>query len=91
MSKKRFILPFVILEGWGGDGSDTGGGSGGTSPDITGCTYNEWLEMYADDYDLDDDTDFDDYKTWWFENGLSEELWNELNPGVPLTEAVFFD
>lgn len=83
MSKKRFIAP-IVLTGWsGGGGSDTGDGSGGGSIDITACDYTEWLEVYGDDYDLDDDIDFDDYRTWWLENGLSEDAWNEFND-VPL-------
>lgn len=82
MAKKSFKLPMLILTGWGGDGSDTGLGSGGTSDDITACTYEEWKEMYWGDYDLDgEEGTFNDYKTWWFENELSEDLWYELNPG----------
>lgn len=87
MAKKQFLLPSIILtSGWGGDGSDTGQGSGGTTgnDDIMVCFYNEWEEMYGGDYDLDGDIDFDDYRTWWNENGLSAEAWNEYNPGVPL-------
>ena len=87
MAKKSFKMPMLILTGWGGDGSDTGLGSGGTSDDITGCSYAEWQEMYSDDYDLDEVAGtFDDYRTWWVENGLSVELWETLNPGVPLVE-----
>ena len=84
MAKRRFVAPTVILAGWGGEGSDTGGGSGGTSDDITAVDFSEWLEMYGDDYDLDDDIDFDDYRTWWIDSELSESAWNELNPGQPL-------
>ena len=84
MAKKYFMAPKVLLTaGWGGDGSDTGGGSGGTSDDTTYCTFEEWLEMYPDDYDLDDDIDFDDYSTWWADNELDLGKWRELNPGKP--------
>lgn len=87
MAKKSFKMPMLILSGWGGEGSDTGLGSGGTSDDITGCSYTEWKEMYWGDYDLDEvEGTFDDYRTWWVDNGLSEELWETLNPGVPLVE-----
>ncbi len=87
MAKKEFVNPFILLSGWGGDGTDTGAGSGGTpgNDDITICTYNEWYEMYGDDYDLDDDIDFDDYGQWWADNGLSLDAWEELNPDVPFT------
>lgn len=86
MSKIKFSAPFVLLSGWGGDGSDTGHGSGGTtgSGDIMACDFTEWQEMYSGDYDLDDDIDFDDYRTWWQDNGLSEDAWAEYNPGEPL-------
>ena len=47
------------------------------------CDFDEWLEMYGDDYDLDEDIDFEDYRTWWQENGLSAEAWEEIN-GQPL-------
>ncbi len=85
MAKKLFKLPTVLLAaGWGGDGDETGGGSAGTSDDITACDYSEWLEMYGDDYDLDDDIDFDDYRTWWIDNNLSEDTWDVINPDTPL-------
>ena len=81
----KFVFPSVILSGWGGEGSDTGHGSGGTTggDDTMVCNFDEWLEMYGDDYDLDEDIDFDDYRTWWQENGLSAEAWEEIN-GQPL-------
>ena len=81
---KIFIKPVIMKSSWGGEGSEIGGGSAGTSTDITAVTFAEWQEMYAEDYDLDDDIDFDDYRTWWSENELSVDLWNEFNPGVPL-------
>ena len=89
MAKKSFKMPMLILTGWGGDGSDTGLGSGGTSDDITACTFDEWLEMYGDDYSGPDDSGtadgkigFDDYHYWWFYiAGLSQEAWDEYNSG----------
>jgi len=84
---KNFIKPIILRSGsdWGGDGSDIGGGSGGSSPDITVVSFDEWVEMYGgEDYDLDGDTDdFDDYMQWWYDNDLGEDAWNEINPGVP--------
>lgn len=83
---KKFVFPSVILTGWGGEGSDTGHGSGGTTggDDTMVCDFDEWLEMYGDDYDLDEDIDFDDYRTWWQKNGLSADAWAEYNPDEPL-------
>lgn len=84
MAKNKFVLPSIILtSGWGGEGDDTGHGSGGTTGggDIMICDFDEWLEMYGDDYDGDDDIDRDDYQYWWFNiAGLSQEDWDELNP-----------
>lgn len=77
----KFVFPSVILTGWGGEGSDTGHGSGGTtgSGDIMACTFDEWLEMYGDDYNGDGDIDREDYRKWWLDNELDEDLWNEYN------------
>lgn len=90
---KQFVLPMVILTGWGGEGSDTGHGSGGTTGgnDIMACDFTEWLEMYGDDYDLDEDIDFDDYRTWWIDNGLDADAWSNYNteplyPPEPIVE-----
>lgn len=83
MAKKQFFMPRVLLSGWGGDGSDTGGGSGGTSPDATMCTYEEWLEMYGLDLDEDGTVDKFDYAWWWDDNGFSEEDWAIYNPDYP--------
>ena len=81
---KNFIKPVIRMSQWGGEGSEIGGGSAGTSPDITAVSFNEWLEMYGDDYNLDDSIDFDDYRTWWIENELSDEVWAAFNPNDPL-------
>ncbi len=86
MAKKVFMTPFVLLSGWsGGEGGEGGHGSGGTSGDITGCSFAEWLEMYGEDMDLDEDMDMDDYGQWWANNGLSLDLWKDLNPDTPFT------
>ena len=90
MAKRRFVMPTIILNsGWsGGDGGETGDGSGGLPGpddiDYTKCGYEEWLEWFPADNNLDDVIDFEDYRTWWIENELSEEDWNLLNPGTPL-------
>jgi hypothetical protein len=62
-----------------GDDIVIGGGSGQSTTDPYPCSYKDWLTLFADDYDLDDDVDFDDYRTWWEENEFSEEEWDEYN------------
>ena len=90
MAKKSFMTPFVLLSGWGGEGSDTGGGSGGTpgSGDLSACTYDEWWEWYVEDpetsdYNRDGDVDETDFCLWWKSVGLSKEAWDEVNPDIP--------
>lgn len=85
MSKKRFNAPFIFFEGDNTPGDDVviGGGTGQTTTDPFECTFAEWQTLFADDYDLDDDVDFDDYGQWWADNGFSEDAWDEKNPGVP--------
>ncbi len=87
MSKKGFVKPIILKNsGWGGDGSDTGGGSGGTSPNLTLVDYFEWLEMYGDDFDNDGDIDGQDYVKWWNDNGfdpVDEDEWQLWGYDIP--------
>lgn len=59
-----------------------GGGTGQSTTDPYPCSFADWQIMFAEDYDLDEDIDFDDYGQWWADNGFSEDDWAELNPGV---------
>ena len=81
---KNFIKPVIRMSSWGGEGSEIGGGSAGTSPDITAVDYEDWWEMYGGNFDGDEDVDFDDYRAWWIKNNLSAEVWAEINPNNPL-------
>lgn len=93
MAKKLFTMPFVILSGWsGGDGSETGGGSGGSTDDPTVLTYQEWLEVMlgGDDNDKDGDVDFGDYILWWQGEGLDAALLQEMNPGQPSYDPSYY-
>lgn len=85
MTKKQFVLPYVVLSGWGGEGGDGGNGSGSSSPDVTACTYEEWLEMYADDYNDDGDINETDFMKWWYDNDLGMDAWKSLNPDIEWT------
>ena len=81
MAKKTFANPFILLTGWGGDGSDTGGGSGGTSDDATYWDFYDWQETVGgSDLDGDGDVDFGDYILWWQSQGYPAELLEEINP-----------
>ncbi len=83
MARKIFIVPRVLDNGWGGEGGETGGGSGGTSEDPTLVAFDqEWYEMYGDDYDGDNDIDFDDYVKWWDNCHFDHALWSTVNPDL---------
>lgn len=85
MDKKKFFIPFVVLDGGlnpGGDASEDAGGSGDTGFEPFPCSFADWQKSFAEDYDLDDDIDFDDYGQWWADNGFSLDEWEKLNPGV---------
>lgn len=83
MGRKVFIAPRVLNSGWGGDGEETGAGSGGTSDDPTLVAFDdEWREMYGDDYDNDNDIDLDDYVIWWDDCGFDRNLWSDVNPDI---------
>ena len=81
MAKRSFLKPVILMNsGWGGEGSDTGGGSGGTSDDITLVDFDEWIEMYGVDENGDGDY-LDDYIAWWAANfDKDPDLWELINP-----------
>ena len=84
MAKAFFTSPFILLtSSWGGDGSETGGGSGGTSDFPTIVDYYEWVEMYGEDLTNDGTIDLDDYVQWWLAHDLGPEDWDILNPDLP--------
>ncbi len=80
---KNFIKPVILKSSWGGDGSEIGGGSAGSSTDISAVDFYEWIEMYGEDFDNDGDIDWDDYRTWWIDNELDPDIWDFLNPDHP--------
>ena len=85
MAKKSFNKP-RLYDGWGGEGSETGGGSGGTSDDPTLVSFDdEWYEMYGEDYTNDGNINIDDYIAWWVNCGFDqdEDLWELMNPSIP--------
>ena len=46
-----------------------GGGSGQSSTDPYPCSYEEWLTLFSDDYDLDGVSgEWEDYVAWWDDN-----------------------
>ncbi len=79
MSKRRFIIPYVVLTA-PGDDVVIGPGTGQSTTDPYACSYEEWQDLFEGDYDYDADLDFDDYVAWWYENGFSEEDWLLFNP-----------
>ena len=83
--KRMWKNPIIKPHFEPGDDVIVVGGTGQSSTDPFACSYSDWQVLFADDYDLDDDIDFDDYGQWWADNGLSVEAWEELNPGIPFT------
>lgn len=85
MAKKMFINPFIVLSATPGDDVVPGGGTGQTTTDPFPMAYgDEWKTMFGEDHDLDgEEGTFDDYGTWWADNSLGLDSWNEFNPGVP--------
>ncbi|GEM_PF-5206729 len=78
MSKKAFKLPYIL--GTGVTPTDDvviGGGTGQSGTDPVPCSYNAWLNsVWCGEYDLQEPSGtFDDYGTWWAENGFSMEEW----------------
>ena len=86
MAKKHGFQPYVMLTGGisdGGDVSVIGGGTGEGMSDPFPMSYTDWMKSgMQDDYNVDGTIDFDDYGTWWADNGFSMEAWASYNPGV---------
>lgn len=97
MSKNKFSLPVILYSGGGmgdgGDGDDTGIGSAiGHLPGDNGgnkipvvCSFDSWLENFAQDSDKDGTIGFNDYGQWWADSGLSKEEWSRINASTPFT------
>ena len=60
-----------------------GGGTGQSTTDPYPCSFQDWLTMYAQDLDDDDEFTMNDYMLWWESMGFDMTAWNEYNPGVP--------
>lgn len=71
MSKRRFISPVLLTGGLiPDDESDIiGGGSSQTGQEPFACSYDDWLMMFADDFDDNDNGEPDDIEEWkdWME------------------------
>ena len=85
MAKKKSFSPFVLLSGLddGGDVTVIGGGTGQSTPDVFACSYEDWRNLFASDFNGDGTTDFNDYHDWFFATfgEEAEELWPIYNPG----------
>ena len=81
---RSFNTPWIHFNGMSaGDDVVIGGGTGQSTTDPYPCSFEDWKIMFEDDYDLDEDIDFDDYGTWWADQGFSIEDWDTINPGTP--------
>lgn len=63
----------------GGDGEDTGGGTGQSGDLPFPCDFDYWTIMFEDDYDGNGEIDFADYRAWWDLMGFTKEEWEEWN------------
>ena len=81
MSKKAFMIPRIVMSGWGGDVIETGLGTAGDTPDVSLCDWNTWREIYQTDINNDTKIDYYDYYLWWDSHGFTQEQWNEWNVG----------
>ena len=91
MDKKKFSIPFVVLDSGlnpGGDASEGAGGSADTGFEPFPCSFADWQKSFAVDcYPLepDDKIDFDDYGQWWADNEFSLDDWKKFNGDTPFT------
>lgn len=86
--KKLWNFPVINPLNDEGDSTVVGGGTGqDTTDDPYPCSFNDWMTLFQDNYDGDEDgiIDFEDYRTWWEDNEFSMEAWDEYNPGVPFS------
>ena len=87
MAKKKAFSPFVLLSGLddGGDVTVIGGGTGQSTTNVFACTFEQWMTLFASDFNGDGTTDFNDYHDWFFATfgEEAEDLWPIFNPGEP--------
>ena len=85
MAKKYGFIPFVLL--MMPDPSPTavviGGGTGQSTTDPYACDYNDWLNLFAVDYN-GNGYDNDDYIHWFYVMFGDEaaDLWTIVNGGT---------
>ena len=87
MAKKYGFDPFILLSGTPGDDVVTGGGTGQSTTDPYPCDYDDWLAMFAVDYD-NNGFDENDYRQW-FQNMFgsrpdAQDLWELCGNEGPL-------
>ena len=99
MANRKFGLPFVMSEpeatqipwvttspdpepGVGGSAHGGIGKNGGKTAPVA-CSFDTWLENYAQDYYKDGIIDFNDYGQWWADSGLGQKEWSGINSGIP--------
>ena len=72
MNRNSFIAPSILLSSWGSDDTAGDGGSADTGWDMfSPCDFQEWSLNY--------DGGFDDYRQWFHDQGFSEADWNKYN------------
>ena len=84
MAKRITFAPGILLTI--PDPSPTtvvGGGTGQSTTDTYACSYNDWLVMFADDLDDDDEYTMNDYMLWWDAQGFDMDAWKTFNGDTP--------
>lgn len=75
MAKNLFRNP-MILNGLGDidDDDDEGNGSAQSGQNPFACGYDDWMTLFATDYD-NNGPDLKDYSHWWYAQGYTWEQW----------------
>ena len=78
MAKKTGFNPFIILSTMPTPEPTTviGGGTGQSTTDPYACDYNDWMNLFATDYN-NNGFDEDDYHHWFVLNFYDGD-WDEL-------------
>lgn len=58
-----------------------GGATGQSTPDVFACGFDDWMNLFAEDKNNDNKTDFEDYRLWFIDTFGDEapDLWEMFN------------
>lgn len=74
--KKAFSIPFILPMEGGGDGNETGLGTGQGGVTLTPMDFDSWFNSeWCEDYIQDDSIDMYDFGAWWDACGFTFQQW----------------